>query len=112
MTVTEIAITNPWISPEVKRSSIELENGQFLARLPVENPFRVSSGISSSAKLVQAFINIMLTERNRWQETLVSTTPNDVEKDIVVFLPPKKSRVVKLHIQNVYRPDPLISLEE
>jgi hypothetical protein len=108
----DMALTKPLAVLDTKRSSIKLENDQFCASLPIERPSRVSSGISSSAELVQEFFNIMFAQRNRWQETLILTPPNDVEKDIVVFLPPKKSRVVKLHIQNVYRPDPLIFLEE
>ena len=112
MTVMDMALTKHWAVLDTKRTSIKLENDQFYTSLPIERPSRLSSGISSSAELVQEFLNIMFAQRNRWQEALILTPPNDVEKDIVVFLPPKKSRVVKLYIQNVYRPGPLISLEK
>jgi hypothetical protein len=72
----------------------------------------VTSGVSASAKLIQEFINVMNAERTRWQESMLLNTPNNIEKEVIVFLPPQQSKTVKLHIKKINYPNPLISLED
>jgi len=110
--VMDTALTRPWVNSEDQRSSIELEEKLKYQPKPIGS-CTSSSGISPSAELIQKFIDIMNIEYVQWQEaTSLITTPDDVEKEIVVLLPPIKSMKAKLHIKNINRPGPLIHLED
>jgi hypothetical protein len=67
----------------------------------------VSVGYSESAQYLQELVSGMLA----WKTfvTAIKIEPDNIEKEIITFLPPKKHIVIQAHVHRVQRPSILIT---
>lgn len=103
---SSFSVPRSWQETYKPGSSVVLSD----SRVTNSTQGRISSGFSESAQYLQMQIAMMA----EWQNFIsaISAMPDDVEKEIVAFLPPKSYKIVKAKIRRVEAPSILIADED
>ena len=83
---------------------------QLRGMSPTSTDLYLSTGVSQSASIIQRMTSELLNDIQEWLTLSVSMP--EVERDVVVLLPPNRRRVVTVHARYAGKALPLISLDD
>ena len=72
---------------------------------------QISNGVTDGATAIQQLVQQLMTEVGEWQMRRPSRLV-DVEQEVAILMPPKRERVVTLHLHHAGRARPLIHLDD
>ena len=120
MTATAFVPSTPWLMPETSGSSIRLSRslpGHLPLTLTVVEPqgslpgLWNSTGVSTGAEAMERSVRQLWVE---FRQRLATYSPIrvDIEREVIVLLPPKRQRTVTVHVHHAGRAKPLINLDD
>lgn len=106
MALASFTLSRSWQETRKSGSSV------LLSDMPVPHSVQslISAGFSESAQYLQD----QITEMTAWRQFIsnIRTQPDDIEKDITVFFPPKSRKTIKAQVRHIVRPAILIVDED